>query len=728
MNQGLSLRSADHFRAALAIVRRHPEWGLMPPTVVLFNLGTTLFNEAYADSALIYLGEALERRPALKMPRDLLIGELHVALGTADEQLNQAETAELEYAAAVREHTERLGPDHQILIGVFSRIGALEFRRGDYARSIDYNQKVQDILRPHSGPDDVNVLLSAMAIAQALEQLGDLIQARATFERVRPKLEAGLRLAQGDRSRARTAAAEAVRTNRLAGSPDPATTLQALGTQYEAAARLAEWGEADRLDAELEAELRRCVLQSNNQTDDVWIARSRVAALRGRAADALAAAATGARAARERLARNTRGLADRQALTLSQTLSQSLDELLHIGAQADPAAPRLCWDEVIRTRGLVRAEIARRRLPAWGVEDRAFVARHAAWVAAESRLARLEMRLAGQARGDESDAQLTAARRRAREFPAALDDVARALTPGQALVAFVVARGDDDVAHLLAFVTRGDSVRGAEPAGAVQDFGSVSELTPLVTAWRAALGETRPGRRDEATCRRVGRAVRDRLWEPVAAATAGVAEIFLVPDGPVAGVPWGALPGGGRGYLVETGPTLQVLDAERELVPDSRDQPGQGLLALGGADCDLAPDFTSPGGAPVAAARLRAAPSECGAPAIPRFTPLPGTLAEVRAVEAAWSRGGAASGPVVRLEAGAATEAEFKRLAPRRNVLHLATHGIALTDGCAPTADGLRGGGRLSPLAESARPPRPSRVKRASLLPAPRPRTKTKAS
>jgi CHAT domain-containing protein len=70
-----------------------------------------------------------------------------------------------------------------------------------------------------------------------------------------------------------------------------------------------------------------------------------------------------------------------------------------------------------------------------------------------------------------------------------------------------------------------------------------------------------------------------------------------------------------------------------------------------------------------------------------RFGALPGALDEAASVTQAWTAAGA--GAVDQLTGDRASETEFKRLAPGRSVIHLATHGFVLGDAC-------RGEGRQS--------------------------------
>jgi len=81
------------------------------------------------------------------------------------------------------------------------------------------------------------------------------------------------------------------------------------------------------------------------------------------------------------------------------------------------------------------------------------------------------------------------------------------------------------------------------------------------------------------------------------------------------------------------------------------------------------------------------------------FAALPGTMREIEAIAREQSA------DVQVLRGAAASEAAFKRLAPGRRVIHLATHAVALDDLCAVGADGARGVGGVAAIeTEPSRP------------------------
>ena len=205
----------------------------------------------------------------------------------------------------------------------------------------------------------------------------------------------------------------------------------------------------------------------------------------------------------------------------------------------------------------------------------------------------------------------------------------------------------------------------------------------------------RGANRGEAAYRRVAGELRQQVWDPLVAHLSNPTRLFVVPDGALHLVSFAALPIAVSQYLVETGPVIHYLSAERDLVPaEGGTLAGRGLLALGGP----AFDDSSPGRV-ASGASFRSTRSACHEFQSLRFDPLPASLKEVDDVVTLWNQahGGPAQNAqlpspmrplsAIRLTGVAASEAAFKAEASGRRILHVATHGFFLGAGCAAALD-----------------------------------------
>jgi CHAT domain-containing protein len=228
----------------------------------------------------------------------------------------------------------------------------------------------------------------------------------------------------------------------------------------------------------------------------------------------------------------------------------------------------------------------------------------------------------------------------------------------------------------------------------VVSIGRAEAVDSLVERWRdrlhiAGSAPEWSARLDERLCREAGEALKRAVWDPVAAHVGDARRVFLVPDGALNLVTFAALPAG-TSYLLERGPLLHYLSAERDLVRSDPAPSRGGLLAVGGPDFDSAPGATvSIAARAPSAPAYRGARATCGDFRSLHFAPLPAAAREVSEVAALWRRRGGGT-PVLELTGSRATTTAFAAASPGQRVVHLATHGYFLGEQC-PSA--LGGGG-----------------------------------
>jgi len=183
--------------------------------------------------------------------------------------------------------------------------------------------------------------------------------------------------------------------------------------------------------------------------------------------------------------------------------------------------------------------------------------------------------------------------------------------------------------------------------------------------------------------------------------------VFIVPDGSLSLVPFVALPIGQRSYLIERAPVIHYQSSERDLIPSSVGigSAEQGLLAVGGPAFDDSTLFGAARAKPLApsgprptqmATRSVAAPCDASSGLQGTFSPLGGTLKEVRDLASVWNMSARSRSEASRVLVGQeASEPTLKNEAHRYRVLHLATHGFFLGDTCLPGTANTRAVGGL---------------------------------
>ena len=350
--------------------------------------------------------------------------------------------------------------------------------------------------------------------------------------------------------------------------------------------------------------------------------------------------------------------------------------------------------------------------------------------------------LVEQARREKEDAERALAdcsaafRSGQRRVETGLDQVRPRLSVGTALISFVrynrtlagpvvgsvatttvrTSGAGRSTPSYLAFV-----LRSGEDEPVLVPLGDADRIDGLIASWRQEMiaDATRaPGTPQTGTFHSIGTALRRRIWDPVAAHLPGVRRVFVVPDGALNLIPLAALPTTPGHFLLEDGPVLHYLSAERDLVVlDPVPSNAGGLLMVGGASFADGSSFarlaTKPianvAAAPIPVAPFRGTASQCISFQSMHFAVLPGTRAEAEAVAGLWRRleqdVDSTAQSVDLLLGNDATESAVKSMSAGRRVLHIATHGFFLGDECAPAADGTRSVGGLATVAAASSKP-----------------------
>jgi CHAT domain-containing protein/Tfp pilus assembly protein PilF len=495
---------------------------------------------------------------------------------------------------------------------------------------------------------------------------------------------------------------------------------------------------------------------------------SRVLASRGENESALLLALRAERIGRESTRLTIEGLPERQALRFPSVRKAALDLALTLvahGGAVEASGAEEVFDSLIRSRALVLDEMAVRHRLVTQSGDLATERLAQRLAVARNELAKLTLRGPGESIPEEYRASLDIARRekeQSEELLAArsalfrqdlerqrigLEEVSRDLPGDSVLVAYVKyerfpvrasvgsasetdarpERGDSPVRSYLALVLpfgkRQPVVVALGEARAIRQLvdACLDQATTQPSGVRSA------ARRAERAYREAGEALRRAVWDPVAEHFGDARRIFVVPDGALHRVTLAALPSGRSGYLVESEPVVHYLSAERDLVRGTPAGRGKQLLAVGNPDFESEPGRPPPralemarldlseGLAPGIGEVYRGARSACTDFQSSRFVPMPGALEEVREIAELWSGrfadGHPDSDTALVLTGNASHEAILKQVAPRHNVIHIATHGFFLDRSCplAPETSGATkrnadSGARLAAVAAAENP------------------------
>ena len=662
-----------------------------------------------------------------------------------------------ERALAIRE--KALGLDHPDVANSLDNFALLLENSGDNAAARKLFERALQIRERKFGSEHAEVAIALWSLAGAVHNDGDLPAARKLFERALAVWEktqgprhsdvalalndlAGVLAEQGELTAARSFAERGLAVREAAiglDHPKVAESLEQLAGILTASGDVA--GARPLLERGLAIRERTRGHQSPDVASLLY-QLARTDAMQGNRAAALDGALEAESISRAHVRITARGLAEREALAYVAARPLSLDLALTLAARGiDGPSRRRVLDAVVKSRAIVLDEMACRHSAIASSLDTVVAGRAERLARRRERLAALLVR--GGARGapeafqrqrDEARVEMETAERSLAEVSAhfgleqsrsgaGVDDVASNLPVGSALLAFsryqaidlsipsvehgrVAAKSGASTTAYVAFV-----LRAGEHDPEVIDLGSGSRVDERVARWSQDINgsSNASAARAEQAARRSGAALRAALWDPLTPALGTATRVFLVPEGALNRVNLAALPAS-NGYLLEHGPLLHLLSAERDLVPAAGAHLGKGLLAIGAVDYDTAAPFAS--SRATLPALAAASPSASGPPSLPqagnyrgtrsacadlaavRFEPLRATGTEAHAIAQLWSRDGAARGEAIELRGLWADESSFKRSAPGRRVLHLATHGFFLGN-CGTAPAGSRGIGGL---------------------------------
>jgi CHAT domain-containing protein/tetratricopeptide (TPR) repeat protein len=615
----------------LSLAEKNPGIDRRDVRIAHFNLGVTLEQLGDYETARPHYEWILEKSG--KPPEGTDLGGVLVRLGIVHRETGDPRGAEQLYRRALQVYEASTGPESSDIAWILSELGILKLEGGDPDAALPLIERACQVRQKVQPPDHPEVANCLVLLADQLLDRGEKKRAAALYERVL-KIQTGafgpegLNLAPGLVGYARL--------HQKQGRPTPALDL----------------------------------------------------ALRAEAI------------ARAKFQETARGLSEREALRYDRVRESGMEVALTVLVATPPGslpagAVSRVWDAVVRSRALVLDEMAARQRSLLETRTPEMESLLASLDAARNRMARLAAgateatdleKLRKQVQEVQLDedrseravaSQSSEFRQRLAARSVGLTDVIESMPADSALVSYVQygrslgpRRGRSRSSYVALVMAAGEKNPRVVP------IGSAPMVDSLIERWRriisspprALLKGPRNGREDRE--RDAGSRLRQVLWDTLPEPARNARRVFVVPDGNVHLVSFAALPDERGARLLDSGPLLHYLSAERDLARPRRAAGKEGGFLVMGA-----PRFGDESQAPC--------PQEKGWTAAPstravRFPPIPASLDEAKAVSGLLaSRIGGAGRPDLHahlLTGGEATEEAFKRLAAGRRVIHLATH------------------------------------------------------
>jgi CHAT domain-containing protein len=724
--------------------------------VSLFHLAAFRSNAgAYADAKPIFERTLTIREKALGPDHPDVAFTLNVFGSSRVAAGDYVEAKRLlERGLEIRERT--LGPEHLDVAGSLNNLAELLFKMSDIIGARSLLERAVVIWEKNLGPLHPRVGLGVSNLAMIHTVLHDYAGAKPLYERglaIQEKTlgpehpQVALTLSNlastlaetGEPAAARPLYERSLAIREKVFGPEHSEVVGSLINLGTLSKEMGDYAAARPLYQRALAITEKTLGPDHPMVTDCLLPWAALLAESGETSTAVMIGLRAGNITREHLRLTLPTLAEREALTYALGRHFGLGLALTLLVERSEGAAGLqrpVWDAIVRSRSLVLDEMAARHRTISGAE-RPEVARAARdLTSAREALAKLLVsgprnespeqyrdRIEQARRAKEKSEHVLAERSaafRTEQVRAklGLDEVAAALPADGALVAFVLygrhqlrqrqpnTKGGEPepIPSYLAFVLTGS---GEKPT--VVPLGTAKEVDSLVSRWRERIAREarasgRASKRNEATYREAGVALRKKIWQPLERHVAGVRRVFVVPDGALHFVNLAALPVGRDRYLIESGPIVHYLSAERDLVPRKATREGEGLLAVGAPAFDesklfaaLAPrngQLTSPArpARPAdtsGASTYRGPRSACGSFTSMSFEPLPAAGRETEEIATLWNAAeDPLSAPATKsaarvLTGAAASEAAVKEQAGGRRILHLATHGFFLGGRCA---------------------------------------------
>jgi CHAT domain-containing protein len=188
-----------------------------------------------------------------------------------------------------------------------------------------------------------------------------------------------------------------------------------------------------------------------------------------------------------------------------------------------------------------------------------------------------------------------------------------------------------------------------------------------VTRWRETYGRAKDQHASGGELRRL-------LWEPLAPLLDGIETVLISPDGLLAQLPWGALPGEKSGTFLIEERAIAVIAVPQmlpELLRDGKHTGPPASLLLAG---DI--DYGGDPGAPQDLLVRRDAIGRQRNGRWMQFEKLPGAQGELVSIRDWYEQADSNGSPVRVLRRRQGTEAAFREQAPQHSWLHVITHGF----------------------------------------------------